>query len=221
MSNHDRIHSDFDDAERFGRAVALVGALAFLLIALLWFGTSHAQAACAWSEDCLQWTAPTTYSDGSVLLGTDIGTYIVESAPAGSSTWTQLAVVTAPVQAYKRVGLKNNDAYQYRVSAVLKSGARSAPSNVQTATTIEPPPSTPTLKTIDALAYEIKTNSTGTLVATRIGLVPVGTACDAATRLVVAGIAYTRIPRDAVDVVNFSSLTGARAWIPDVYAKCS
>lgn len=87
--------------------------------------------------------------------------------------------------------------------------------------TILPNPPTGVTTVQDPTAFEIKTSSTGTLVATRIGLVPVGTACDASTRRVVAGIAYTRIPRDAVDVVNFSSSTGLKAWVPEVYAKCS
>lgn len=206
----------------------MITTLIFLAVLLLFSATAGAQSSstcatsptvvCAWNEDCLEWARPTTYTDNSPLAATDIASYVVESAPVGSTTWTQLGTVTAPVQGYKRTGLRHGEAYQYRVIAVLKSNVRSAPSNVCNHVTTEPAPNPPVLKTVEANAYEIKTNSTGSLVATRIGLVPVGTSCSERQQKV-GTVTYTQVPRAAVDMVNFS--TTKNAWVPEVWARCA
>lgn len=222
--NRNYIHEDDDMSDqtqfRGGRWVLAILALSALLIAGAFWGVAYAQTSpcdtVRWDEDCISWNAPLTRTDGSALPAADIGSYVLERAAVGSTTWTVLATITAPVQAYRYGGLKSGDAWQYRVSAVLKSGARSVPSEIKTATTTEPPPNPPVLKTVDATAYEIKPNSAGTLVATRVGLVPIGTACEATSQRVAAGIAYTRIPRDAVDMVNWPSTVK----LQDVWGKC-
>jgi hypothetical protein len=156
----------------------IVIALLFAFCAWLFAPSAHAQTAptCAWNADCLQWSRPTTYVDGSTLASTDVASYVIEAAPVGSSTWTQIGTVTAPTQGFTRNGLKDGEQWQYRVSVMLVSGARSAPSAVQTATTTAPLPSPPTLKTVDTLAYEIN-KSTDTLALNAVGTVALGVSC--------------------------------------------
>jgi len=214
MTNQLTIERDIDVPSIKRKAWAVI-AVAFLLLFAAWCATAQTPA-CAWNEDCIAWNAPTTRTDGSAIAATDIASYVVESAPAGATTWAQLGTVTAPVQAYKRTGLKAGDAFDYRVSVVLKSGARSAPSEVKSATTAEPPPNSPVLKSIDTLAYEIKPNSTGNLVATRIGYIPMGTACGDRQQTI-GTVAYTLVPRTSVDMVSWPSTVR----LQDLWAKCS
>jgi hypothetical protein len=83
----------------------------------------------------------------------------------------------APVQGYTRTGIKPGEIWQYRVSVILVSGQRSAPSAVQVApATVEPAPNPPTLKTVDTLAYEIN-KSTDALALNAVGTVALGVSC--------------------------------------------
>jgi hypothetical protein len=105
----------------------------------------HAQTAtCAWNADCLKWDRPTTYVDGTTLASTDVASYEIEAALLGSTAWTKVGTVSAPIQAFTRIGIKANEIWQYRVTVVLVSGQRSTPSNVQVGpTTVEPAPNPP------------------------------------------------------------------------------
>jgi hypothetical protein len=154
----------------------------FIVVSLLLLAAAmgaHAQTvpACAWNEDCLQWDRPTTRVDGTALASTDVASYVIEMAPQGSSTWTQVGTVNAPVQAWKRSGVKPGEIWQYRVTVVLTTGTKSAPSNVAAGPpTVEPAPNPPTLKTVDTLAYEIN-KSTDALALNAVGTVALGVSC--------------------------------------------
>lgn len=149
---------------------------------------------CAWNEDCLEWSRPTTRIDGSSLDATEIASYQLESAPVGATTWTQLANVNAPVQGYRRTGLKHGDAFQYRVWVTLKSGVKSVQaSNVCNHVTTEPAPSPPVLKTADVVAFEIYKNSSGALAARAKGFVTLGMSCDGSKQQQVGKVTYTLI----------------------------
>jgi hypothetical protein len=81
-------------------------------------------------------------------------------------------------------------------------------------------PKPPTnLTAAEATAYEIRTDSTGKLLAQRIGVLRPGTLCAAEEQRVVDGITYSRVDRGSVDVVNFAN--GSDQWIAMVYARCS
>jgi hypothetical protein len=138
----------------------------------------HAQTAtCAWNADCLKWDRPTTYVDGTTLASTDVASYEIEAALLGSTAWTKVGTVSAPIQAFTRIGIKANEIWQYRVTVVLVSGQRSTPSNVQVGpTTVEPAPNPPVLKTVDTLAYEIN-KSTDALALNAVGTVALGVSC--------------------------------------------
>lgn len=156
----------------------IVLALLFALFAWLFAPAVHAQTTtCAWNNDCLSWDRPTKYVDGSTLAATDVASYEIEAALLGASTWTKIATVNAPVQGYTRTGIRAGEVWQYRVTAVLVSGNRSAPSNVQVApATVEPAPNPPVLKTVDTLAYEIN-KSTDALKLAEVGTVALGVTC--------------------------------------------
>jgi hypothetical protein len=159
------------------RPMAFLIMAALMLFAIVGPRIAHAQTACAWNEDCLQWDRPTARVDGSALLSTDVASYIIEMAPQGSSTWTQVGTVNAPIQAWKRAGVKPGEVWQYRVTVVLTTGTKSAPSNVQVGpATVEPAPNPAVLKTVDTLAYEV-TKSTNAINLASVGTVPLGVAC--------------------------------------------
>jgi hypothetical protein len=180
-----------------------------LLLLFAAFGAHAQTATCAWNADCLQWNRPTAYVDGSTLAASDIASYEVEAALLGSSTWTKVGTTTAPVQGYTRTGIKPGEIWQYRVSVILVSGQRSAPSAVQVApATVEPAPNPPTLKTVDTLAYEIN-KSTDALALNAVGTVALGVSCK--PEYDANGLNV--VPRDAV---KFKSAT--RPLV--VVAKC-
>jgi hypothetical protein len=152
-------------------------ALLFAFCAWLFAPSAHAQTACAWNADCLKWDRPTTYVDGTTLASTDVASYEIEAALLGSTAWTKVGTVSAPIQAFTRIGIKANEIWQYRVTVVLVSGQRSTPSNVAAGPpTVEPAPNPPTLKTVDTLAYEIN-KSTDALALNAVGTVALGVSC--------------------------------------------
>ena len=65
--------------------------------------------------------------------------YKVEQSSNGT-TWTQLATPAQGVVTYTATGLASGTLYYYRVSTKTASGSYTAPSNVQSATTLLPPP---------------------------------------------------------------------------------
>jgi hypothetical protein len=138
----------------------------------------HAQTAtCAWNADCLKWDRPTTYVDGTTLASTDVASYEIEAALLGSTAWTKVGTVSAPIQAFTRIGIKANEIWQYRVTVVLTTGTKSAPSNVAVGpATVEPAPNPAVLKTVDTLAYEIN-KYTDALKLAAVGTVPLGVTC--------------------------------------------
>ena len=227
MTEQQTIERDFNVAEMKARTrMLIVGALFLAFVLVFCVREAKAQTTCpttttltcAWNEDCLDWIRPTTYVDGTTLDPASIASYAVEAAPIGSSTWAQVSSVTAPTQAYKRTGLKAGDAFQYRISAVLKSGARSDPSNICNLTTTEPKPNAPVLRVSEPTAFEIYPSSTGALVAHQVGVVPPGAQCFGDQSLTVAGVTYTQVPRDLLDLDRAS--TAADKWVSKVYAKC-
>lgn len=120
----------------------------------------------------------------------------------------------------------------FAVKARSTTGAESANSNVAskavTATpgaalpvlsvTLDPiaTPSAPVLTVSDPTAMEIRPNSTGTLTAARIGLVPVGTRCYQDSRTA-SGVTYNGVPIELVDFVNWPTASVLR----EAWAKCA
>lgn len=90
------------------------------------------------------------------------------------------------------------------------SGTASA---THTVTAVPAPPTN--VRVVSATAFEVRPNSTGTMVATRIGVVPIGVVCGAEQRTA-SGVTYNRVDPALVDLINFP------AAIPpvDVFAKC-
>jgi hypothetical protein len=125
----------------------------------------------------LKWDRPTTYVDGTTLASTDVASYEIEAALLGSTAWTKVGTVSAPIQAFTRIGIKANEIWQYRVTVVLTTGTKSAPSNVAVGpATVEPAPNPAVLKTVDTLAYEIN-KSTDALALNAVGTVALGVSC--------------------------------------------
>lgn len=85
-------------------------------------------------------------------------------------------------------------------------------------TVITPQPPTGVSVKDDPIAYEIRPDSSGKLVAQRIGVVRPGTVCASGEQKTVDGVTYSRVDRSTVDVVNFTN--GSDEWVPVLYAKC-
>lgn len=133
-------------------------------------------------------------------FGTKVGEIVV-AAPA-----SQLSLSALVPQMYCLRGFHKNDVSNESVA-----------SGLTTRTVKGPTPKAPVLVQ-EATAFDIRRNSSGALVAQRIGVVRPGTQCYGGEQQVVAGVTYTQVPRDSVDIANFSS--GSDLWVPVVYAKC-
>lgn len=103
--------------------------------------------------------------------------------------------------------------HSWMVTAKTSDG-ESAPSNAASKTVAPAPPKPPTnLQVTDPVAYEIRTSS-GQLVASRLGLVQLGTLCNSGESQTVAGVTYYRVDLRSVDLVNWPSASpaNAKAW---------
>lgn len=202
---------------------ALAG-LVLLLIGLMVTAVAKAQTV---PRDAAQvsWTNPTTNTDSTAIPATcpsgvtKCGKLALTRVEYGSCSGTAFGTkvgeitVTAPGTS-ALVSALVPQMYCFRAIARNDFATDSAPSNVATKT-IAPPTPNPPQVAVDTVAYEIKTNSTGTLVATRVGLVPLGTVCTDQQQKA-GGVTYARVPRDAVDMVNWP----ANLKLNDVWAKC-
>lgn len=118
------------------------------------------------------------------VFGTKVGQIDV-AAPGSTATVSNLVVQT----------------YCFRSISVNDYSVESAASNVLSKTIAPPTPGAPLLA-ISSVAYEIRANSRGVLVADRIGLIPMGTTCNAQA-ITVGNIEYHLVPRGTLDVVNW------------------
>lgn len=163
------------------------------LAAILLCWQAHAQAI-SWNADILGWTAPTQCSDGSPVAGNcDITGYKLETAASATAVvWSTVTTTPGSSLAYTVTGLTIG-VHCYRLSAIAAGGS-SPPSNAVCATTTQPAPSIPTLKTVDTLAYEVQ-KLTDSLRLAQVGTVPLDTPCkdDEANGLHV-------VPRKSVSV---------------------
>lgn len=211
------------------------------------FGISCAVPGVVDGKSVITWINATTNTDGTAipatcpvgencgrLLNTKIeygscsstGTPPVFGTKVGEITTafpgTTVTVSSLVVQTYCFRGFHANDFGMTSPSSniMTKTIAAPAPVNVSaSAAWVVKAPTTPAPPTIavDQTAYEIKPNSTGTLTATRVGIVPDGTECISATAQKVGSVTYMRVPREKVDLVNWPTNTK----LQDVWAKCS
>jgi hypothetical protein len=101
------------------------------------------------------------------------------------------------------------------VSAVI-TGSTGTASATHTVTAVPSPPSNVTVRSTDQIAWEIRTNATGVLTATRIGVIPVGIICSPEVKTIGA-VVYNRIDTRLVDLVSFpASFQPIETW-----ARCS
>lgn len=173
------------------------------------------QTALKWNEDQVSWAAPTACNDGSPITDCPVTGYRVETAKTCSAaTWGLAGTTAANVMTLKATGLTAG-LNCYRVKAQSANGDSNA-STTASATAVPPAPGEPTSTTVtDVVAYEIRPNSTGVLIATRIGIVPAGSLCTQETRTV-KGVTYNRVDPNMVDYVNWPNVLPPK----DVFAHC-
>jgi hypothetical protein len=184
--------------------------------------TCHASDA----VNTVSWTPPTKNDDGTTLTNLDsYGLY----RGVGATTPTKLKTVPgAGVTSTTDSGLATGT-YRYAVSAINADGVESILSTVvstnATASTdtesvafaVQAVPNPPTGVTVtNAVAYEIRLNSQGVLVASRIGLISQGSICTQETREV-DGVTYNRVDPSSVDLINWPAQTPPK----DVFARCA
>lgn len=185
----------------------------------------------------LSWTPPTQNTDGSAL--TDLGGYVISYGTAAGSLTQTVNLAVPAANTFDVTGLAAGTWFA-TVSAATTGCFPSSTvtcrtslpsSTVSRAVTTTPGGNLPQLSILlepytvpkpptsvtatDATAFEIKPNSTGTLVATRVGFVRVGTRCYDEQRIA-AGVTYNGVPIELVDLVNWPSATVLR----EAWAKC-
>lgn len=189
----------------------------------------------------LTWTPPTQNTDGSAL--TNLAGHIISyGTAAGALNQTRSVPLSVAVNEYTLDGLTAGTWFASLQAAAgdcfpttLVTCHVSLPSpTVSKAVTTTPGgnlpqlsillepftvPKAPANVTAEAIAYDIRQDSTGKLLAQRIGVVRPGTVCASEDQRTVDGVVYSRVDRGTVDVVNFTN--GSDAWIPAVFAKCS
>jgi len=156
-------------------------------------------------------TGPTQYTDGT---GIPAGTAITYTLYGGLQGATKAKLATAQACAFARTSVAAGTQEYYVTASV--AGVESGPSVTLVKVIPPPTPKPPTTVIGEIVAYEVRQNSRGVMVATRIGIVPPGTACTSETR-VANGVTYTRVAPGAVDIVNWPvQLNPLETW-----AKCS
>lgn len=190
--------------------------LAFLCLLFL-APLANAQTNLKWNEDQISWSGPTVCADGSPITDCPVTGYRVETAKScTATTWSLAGTTAANVLTFKATNLTAG-LNCYRVKA-QSAGGDSAASATTSATATPPLPGTPTNVTVsDVVAYEIRENAQGVLVASRIGIVPAGSLCSQETREV-SGVTYNRVDAQNVDLINWPASTAkpVEAW-----AKCA
>jgi hypothetical protein len=184
--------------------------------------TCHASDA----VNTISWTPPTKNEDGSTL--TNLDSYGLYRGVGATASPTKLKTVTgAGTASTTDTGLATGT-YRYAVTAINADGVESALSTVvstnavastdteSVAFAVQAVPNPPTgVAVTNAVAYEIRQNSKGVWVASRIGVLPEGSVCSAETREV-GGVTYHRVDPGSVDLVNWPNVIPPR----DVFAKC-
>lgn len=160
---------------------------------------------------------PASCPSGQTLCGKLVNTRVeYGSCNAGAFGTKQGEIVTAWPGAEVMVSNLVVQTYCFRAFHKNDYNVESMVSNITTKT-IAPPQPKPPLIAVDTVAYEIKEDSTGELVATRIGLVPMGAYCLSERQQVVKGVTYYLVDRRLVDIVNWP----ANPKLTDVYVRCS
>lgn len=177
--------------------------IAACLVGLQIIGVSEAygQTALKWNERQLNWSTPTTCTDGSPITDCPVTGYRVEAASnCATPTWTLAGTTGANVTAYKAASLAAGT-WCFRVRA-QSAGGDGPPTNVVTVSVVAPTPGQPGTLTVTApTAYEYKP-ATNTMA--RVAYVPVGTPCGPETK-VLAGLTYCRLDVNEADFVNWPS----------------
>ena len=82
------------------------------------------------SAIALQWSAPTTWTDGTALQVSDLRQYVIERATAAGGPWNQVGTVDSPATSWPDSNVVAGTLYYYRVKVVDVSDGESDWSNV-------------------------------------------------------------------------------------------
>jgi hypothetical protein len=168
----------------------------------------------------LTWTAPDKNTNGSSLtdlsgynlyrgtsatnltrirsLGPSLTSTVDDNLASGTYFWSLTSV--------NQANLESARSNPVSVAVTGSSASGSATAAVQTI------PNAPTnVSVTEVTAYEIRPNSTGTLVASRVGVIPLGSLCSAETRKA-GNVTYHRVDPQVVDLVNWPASKPIQAW---------
>lgn len=181
-----------------------------LVLAFMVAPLASAQTSKKWNETDLALTPPTTCTDGSpVATNCPITGYRIERATSATGPWTTVITLPSSGTTHRAIGLPAGTNHFRFIT--LSSSGESAPSNSVSSVNTPSVPSPGTLRVVEPTAFEIRPNSTGTMVATRIGIIPEGSLCSSETQA--AGNAtYNRVDSRSVDLVNWPAAKVIEAW---------
>jgi hypothetical protein len=174
----------------------------------------------------LRWTPPTTNTDGTTL--SNLAGYTALYGVSPTALVSTVLINNPAATTFTIVSLAAGN-WSFSLRARSSSGAESANANVvslavvgtayagSVAIDVTQVPSPPTGLTVtEPTAFEIRPNSTGTLTASRIGLIAVGTRCYSDERKV-STTTYNGVPIELVDMVNWPVSANLR----EAWAKCA
>jgi hypothetical protein len=194
-----------------------------VLVALL-VSVAHAETVTA------SWTNATTNTDSTAIPSSGPGSLVrtvVEYGTRNGSTFgtkagevfvaapaTTLSLNLVVVQEY---ALRAFHCNTYATTFALGAAGCSAASNVVFRTVQPPTPGVPQNLTVSSpIVYEIRPNTSGQLVASRMGLAPVGALCGAEFQIV-DGVRYHSVQASDADLVNWPQAPASlRLW-----ARCA
>jgi hypothetical protein len=192
----------------------------FLLLVAMFAAPAFAQAP-PWNTNVITWTAHTTCSDGTAATNCPVTQWRIETAAsATATTWDLVALVPATPLRYEHTNVTAGP-HCYRVKGVGASGTGVASQVLASSckTNTAPPPPTPgppgPAVVTNVTAYEVRPNSRGVMVASRIGVVPTGTVCTQETRIA-SNVTYNRVDAK-VDLINWPN----RLPPTEVFARCA
>lgn len=207
------------------RKVLFVRALLTFVLAFMLAPLASAQTGLKWNESILTWTNPATTCDDKVspLTECPVSGYRLEMASScTATTWEFVANVPATPLSYKQTNIPAGP-HCYRVKAryVVGTGTLETGAGPVNATSLKvttaPAPSAPGAVVVsDIVAYEVRENSQGVMVASRIGVLPMGSLCGPEAREA-NGVTYNRVDAQSVDLINWPSSTARPV---ETFAKC-
>jgi hypothetical protein len=146
-------------------------------------------------EATVTWTNPTTRTDGSALLSSQIGSTRVEWGTCSGSAFGTAQGNQSTTGAATSATINNlaPGTYCFRAATIDTAGLQSGWSNIASKVVPVAPPTPPVIVTVATTAYVFKLGWRGAVRLVQSGTVPLGVACQPLPGLPTFGLVGDRI----------------------------